>query len=51
MTVFSNWPTSSTLGYVNALDLSQSSSLLAIGNDKGKVSLFQIQHYAQGAQD
>ncbi|KAG0303053.1 U3 snoRNP protein [Dissophora globulifera] len=44
--VFSNWPTSGTpLSYVTALTFSPRSGYLAIGNDKGKVLLYRLNHY------
>ena len=47
-TVFSNWPTSKTpLNYVWSMDFSPQSKFLAIGNDKGKCLLYQLQHYSQ----
>lgn len=47
-TVFSNWPTSKTpLGYVSCMDFSPQSKFLAVGNDKGKCLLYQLQHYSQ----
>ncbi|KAJ1673532.1 U3 snoRNP protein [Spiromyces aspiralis] len=46
-TVFSNWPTHNTpLGYVQTFDFSPNSGFLGIGNDKGKVLLFRLKHYA-----
>lgn len=42
-TVFKNWPTSSTpLGRVTALSFGRQSDLLAVGNDGGKIRLWQI---------
>lgn len=47
-TVFSNWPTSkSPLNYVSATDFSPGSRFFALGNDKGKCLLYQLQHYCQ----
>lgn len=47
-TVFSNWPTSKTpLNYVWSMDFSPQSKFLAVGNDKGKCLLYQLQHYNQ----
>eukprot|EP00746_Dinoflagellata_sp_MGD_P003133 gnl/MRDRNA2_/MRDRNA2_106099_c0_seq1.p1 gnl/MRDRNA2_/MRDRNA2_106099_c0~~gnl/MRDRNA2_/MRDRNA2_106099_c0_seq1.p1 ORF type:complete len:508 (+),score=108.87 gnl/MRDRNA2_/MRDRNA2_106099_c0_seq1:92-1615(+) len=46
-TVFPNWPTKqSPLGYVTAMDFSRNSGMLAIGNQKGKVLLYRLQHYS-----
>lgn len=46
-TVFSNWPTSKTpLQYVWSMDFSPQSKFLAIGNDKGRCLLYQLQHYS-----
>lgn len=45
--VFNNWPTAGTpLGYVQDMKFSPESRYLAIGNDKGKVLLYRLQHYA-----
>jgi U3 small nucleolar RNA-associated protein 18 len=45
---FSNWPTKLTpLNHVTCMDFNPSGSLLAVGNDRGKVSLFRLNHYAQ----
>lgn len=44
--VYANWPTMNTpLRYVNSLTFSPSSGYLAIGNDKGKVLLYRLNHY------
>ncbi|KAI7820316.1 WD40-repeat-containing domain protein [Gamsiella multidivaricata] len=44
--VFPNWPTSGTpLSYVTCLTFSPRSGYLAIGNDKGKVLLYRLNHY------
>lgn len=46
LTVFPNWPTSRTpLRYVNTFDFSPNSGYLSIGNDRGKASLFRLNHY------
>ncbi|KAI8869023.1 WD40 repeat-like protein [Ramicandelaber brevisporus] len=48
LTVFQNWPTSKTpLSYVNDFAFSPNSGYLAIGNDKGKVLLYRLQHFGQ----
>jgi U3 small nucleolar RNA-associated protein 18 len=48
LTVFSNWPTSQTpLGQVSALAFSRGSEYLAIGNHKGNVLLYSIEHFAR----
>jgi U3 small nucleolar RNA-associated protein 18 len=45
-TVFANWPTSTTpLSYVQCLAFSPHSGYLAIGNDKGKVLLYRLNHF------
>ncbi|KAF9970422.1 U3 small nucleolar RNA-associated protein 18 [Actinomortierella ambigua] len=45
--VFPNWPTKGTpLSYVTCLTFSPRSGYLAIGNDKGKVLLYRLNHYA-----
>ena len=47
-TVFSNWPTSQTpLHYVSSVDFTANSGMLAIGNDRGKVLLYRLQHYGE----
>jgi U3 small nucleolar RNA-associated protein 18 len=46
--VFENWPTSETpLGRVTSLDFSSDSKYLAIGNHRGKVLLYSLQHYSR----
>jgi U3 small nucleolar RNA-associated protein 18 len=46
MTTFSNWPTTQTpLRYVNAVAFSPHGGYLTIGNDKGKVLLYRLNHY------
>ncbi|CAO3660842.1 unnamed protein product [Umbelopsis ramanniana] len=46
LTVFSNWPTAATpLSYVSSFDFSPRSGYLAIGNDKGRVLLYRLNHY------
>mmetsp|Transcript_112520 Transcript_112520/g.363388 ORF Transcript_112520/g.363388 Transcript_112520/m.363388 type:complete len:519 (+) Transcript_112520:116-1672(+) len=48
-TVFQNWPTSVTpLNRVSAVDLSRNGGLLAIGNERGRVLLYQLRHYEVG---
>uniref|UniRef100_A0A7S2GVY7 Anaphase-promoting complex subunit 4 WD40 domain-containing protein n=1 Tax=Octactis speculum TaxID=3111310 RepID=A0A7S2GVY7_9STRA len=45
-TVFSNWPSSKTpLSYVFSAAFSSRSGYMAIGNDKGKVLLYRLNHY------
>jgi U3 small nucleolar RNA-associated protein 18 len=47
-TIFSNWPTSKTpLNYVWSVDFSPQSRFMAIGNDKGKCLLYQLNHYQE----
>ncbi|KAF9934781.1 U3 snoRNP protein [Linnemannia zychae] len=44
--VFPNWPTSGTpLSYVTSMAFSPRSGYFAIGNDKGKVLLYRLNHY------
>lgn len=44
--VFANWPTIKTpLGYVQSFDFSPSGGYIAIGNDKGRVLLFRLNHF------
>lgn len=46
MTVFSNWPTSrSPLNFVHSLAFSPNSGYLAVGNARGKVLLYRLNHY------
>ncbi|KAF8139808.1 WD40-repeat-containing domain protein [Boletus edulis] len=46
LTVFGNWPTTSTpLGHVTAMDFSTGSEYLAIGNNRGRVLLYQLRDY------
>lgn len=45
-TVFKNWPTSKTpLHKVSALDFSHKGGLMAIGNERGRVLLYRVNHY------
>lgn len=45
-TVFQNWPTSQTpLHYVTSIDFSPGGGFLAIGNDRGRVLLYRLNHY------
>jgi WD40 repeat protein len=42
-TIYQNWPTSSTpLGRITALSFGRQSDILAVGNDAGKIRLWQI---------
>ena len=44
--VFANWPTARTpLHYVSAVAFSPASGFLAIGNDRGRVLLYRLNHY------
>ena len=46
--VVANWPTSRTpLHYVTSVDFSPHSGYLAVGNDRGRVLLYRLKHYAQ----
>jgi U3 small nucleolar RNA-associated protein 18 len=48
LTTFSNWPTSrSPLGHVHSMAFSPHAGFFAVGNDKGKVLLYRMHHYAQ----
>lgn len=48
MTVYSNWPTKeSPLEYVHDVDFSPNSGYIAIGNAKGRVLLYRLNHYSQ----
>jgi U3 small nucleolar RNA-associated protein 18 len=45
-TVFSNWPTSQTpLHHVTAVDFSPRGGYLAVGNARGRVLLYRLNHY------
>ena len=45
--VFANWPTGrSPLNYVQATAFAPHSGYMAIGNDQGKVLLYQLNHFA-----
>ncbi|KAH9102585.1 hypothetical protein AeMF1_020872 [Aphanomyces euteiches] len=47
MTVFANWPTPKTpLHYVTAMDFSPTSGYFAVGNARGRVLLYRLNHYA-----
>lgn len=47
-TTFSNWPTSATpLSMVQAIAFSKGSEMLAMGNEKGRVLLYALNHYAR----
>lgn len=49
-TVFETWPTEQTpLHRVSAVDFSRQGGFLAIGNERGKVLLYQLSHYAKAA--
>ena len=46
-TVFANWPTAKTpLHYVSCMDFSPSSGYFAVGNDRGRVLLYRLNHYS-----
>jgi len=46
MTTYSNWPTSTTpLHYVSAVDFSPKSGYMAIGNARGRVLLYRLNHF------
>ncbi|KZT24383.1 WD40 repeat-like protein [Neolentinus lepideus HHB14362 ss-1] len=46
LTAFSNWPTSSTpLGHVTAMDFSRGNEYVAVGNNRGRVLLYQLRNY------
>ncbi|TFY60977.1 hypothetical protein EVJ58_g4796 [Rhodofomes roseus] len=47
LTAFSNWPTSSTpLGHVTSVDFSARSEYVAIGNNRGRVLLYQLKDFS-----
>ncbi|KZT35439.1 WD40 repeat-like protein [Sistotremastrum suecicum HHB10207 ss-3] len=47
LTVFANWPTSSTpLGTVSALGFSPSSQYVAVGNTRGNALLYHLRHFS-----
>jgi U3 small nucleolar RNA-associated protein 18 len=46
MTVFGNWPTDRTpLGKLMEFDFSPHSGYLALGNHRGRVLLYRLNHY------
>ena len=46
--VVANWPTSRTpLHYVTSVDFSPHSGYMAVGNDRGRVLLYRLKHFAQ----
>ncbi|KAI8983300.1 WD40-repeat-containing domain protein [Trametes punicea] len=46
LTVFSNWPTSSTpLGHVTSVDFSACSEYVAVGNNRGRVLLYHLRDF------
>ncbi|EIW86071.1 WD40 repeat-like protein [Coniophora puteana RWD-64-598 SS2] len=48
LTAFGNWPTSSTpLGHVTAVDFSIENEYMAVGNNRGRVLLYQLRDYSQ----
>ncbi|GAA6060238.1 hypothetical protein JCM10212_003478 [Sporobolomyces blumeae] len=48
--VFSNWPTQQTpLHHVTAIDFSKRSEWLAVGNQRGKVLLYEVKQFARGS--
>ncbi|KAH9947370.1 WD40 repeat-like protein [Amylocystis lapponica] len=47
LTVFANWPTSSTpLGHVTSIDFSSGSEYVAVGNNRGRVLLYHLRDFA-----
>ncbi|KAF0692547.1 Aste57867_16359 [Aphanomyces stellatus] len=47
MTVFANWPSPKTpLHYVTSMDFSPTSGYFAVGNARGRVLLYRLNHYA-----
>ncbi|GAA5906780.1 WD40 repeat domain-containing protein [Sporobolomyces salmoneus] len=48
--VFSNWPTQQTpLHHVTCIDFSKRSEWLAVGNQRGKVLLYEVKQFARGS--
>ncbi|GAA5843255.1 hypothetical protein JCM5353_000721 [Sporobolomyces roseus] len=48
--VFSNWPTQQTpLHHVTCIDFSKGSEWLAVGNQRGKVLLYEVKQFARGS--
>merc|ERR1740117_459995 len=48
--VYQNWPTLKTpLNRVTAVDFSRQGGMLAMANERGKVLLYQLRHYAKQA--
>ncbi|GAA6006200.1 Utp18p [Rhodotorula paludigena] len=49
-TVFQNWPTQQTpLHHVTSVDFSKGSEWLAVGNQRGKVLLYEVKQFARGS--
>ncbi|GAA6012189.1 hypothetical protein JCM10207_002753 [Rhodosporidiobolus poonsookiae] len=49
-TVFQNWPTQQTpLHHVTAVDFSKGSEWLAVGNQRGKVLLYEVKQFSRGS--
>jgi hypothetical protein len=47
--VFQNWPTQQTpLHHVTAIDFSKSSEYMAVGNQRGKVLLYEVKQFSRG---
>lgn len=50
-TVFPNWPTGRTpLNRVSCFDMSRRAGYLAIGNERGRVLIYQLAHYERGGE-
>ena len=48
--VYQNWPTQQTpLHHVTCVDFSKGSEWLAVGNQRGKVLLYEVKQFARGA--
>ncbi|KIJ58781.1 hypothetical protein HYDPIDRAFT_163119 [Hydnomerulius pinastri MD-312] len=48
LTAFGNWPTTNTpLGHVTSIDFSTGSEYLAIGNNRGRVLLYNLREFGQ----
>uniref|UniRef100_A0A7S4SYL4 Uncharacterized protein n=1 Tax=Alexandrium monilatum TaxID=311494 RepID=A0A7S4SYL4_9DINO len=45
MTVFKNWPANTCVKRVSAHSFAKSGGLMAVGNDSGRVFLYQLNHY------
>jgi len=47
-TVFQNWPLQAPLGRVSTVDFARRAGLMAVGNEQGRVLVYQLGHFAGG---